>query len=89
MLGDTCISQLGVGDGFGEMSMLGRKPATFDVVATSSALLLSVSRDKFDQVAADHPELLAEVYKLLVDREKENEGTTADATIVDADDLII
>jgi len=89
MLGETCISQLGVGDGFGEMSMLGRKPATFDVVATSSALLLSVSRDKFDQVAADHPELLAEVYKLLVEREKENEGTMADATIVDADDLII
>tara|TARA_R110002096_G_scaffold299503_2_gene493946 strand:+ start:9480 stop:10727 length:1248 start_codon:yes stop_codon:yes gene_type:complete len=89
MSGDTSISELGVGHGFGEMSMLGRKPATFDVVATSSALLLSVSRDKFNTIAADHPELLAEVYKLLVDRERENEGVAVDATIVDADDLII
>ncbi len=89
MAKDTCISELAVGDGFGEMSMLGRKPATFDVVAEGPALLLSVSRDKFDQIASDHPELLAEVYKLLVEREKENEGGTVDATIVDADDLII
>lgn len=87
--GDTYISGLDVGHGFGEMSMLGRKPATFDVVATKPALLLSVSRDKFDEIARSHPELLAEVYNLLVSREKENAGETAPAAVVDADDLII
>ncbi len=87
--GDTCIAELELGDGFGEMSMLGRKPATFDVVAARPSLLLSVSRDKFDEIAERHPELLTEVYKLLVDRERENEGSVADATIVDAEDLII
>ncbi len=88
--GERCISSLAVGSGFGEMSMLGRKPATFDVVATDTALLLSISRDKFDQIASDHPELLAEVYKLLVAREKKNVSGTAECDdVVDAADLVI
>ena len=83
--GDTVLSTLGVGDGFGEMSMLGRKPATCDVVAVNSVVLLGVSRDMFDEIAMAHPDLLAEVYKLLVERERENN----DAIIHDADDLVI
>jgi cAMP-dependent protein kinase regulator len=79
------VTTLGVGDGFGEMSMLGRKPATGDVVAIGSVVLLRVSRDMFDSIAMAHPELLAEVYGLLVAREREN----SDAIIHDADDLVI
>lgn len=83
--GDTVLTTLTVGDGFGEMSMLGRKPASYDVVAVGSVVLLLVSRNMFDEIAMAHPELLAEVYKLLVAREREN----SDAIIHDADDLVI
>ncbi len=79
------VTTLTVGDGFGEMSMLGRKPATCDVVAVGAVVLLRVSRDMFDEIAMVHPELLAEVYRLLVAREREN----SDAIIHDADDLVI
>ena len=81
----SVIATLSVGDGFGEMSMLGRKPATSDVIAMGSVVLLWVSRDKFDTIAVAHPELLAEVYGLLVSREREN----SDAIIHDAADLVI
>lgn len=83
--GGEVLTSLEVGDGFGEMSMLGRKEATYDVVAVVPTLLLHVSRDKFDEIAMAHPELLAEVYKLLVAREKENR----DALVHDATDLVI
>jgi CRP-like cAMP-binding protein len=79
------ITTLTVGDGFGEMSMLGRKPATCDVVAVGAVVLLRVARDMFDEIAMAHPELLTEVYRLLVAREREN----SDAIIHDADDLVI
>ena len=79
------LTTLTVGDGFGEMSMLGRKPATCDVVASGAVVLLRVSRDMFDEIAMAHPELLAEVYGLLVARERENN----DAIIHDAADLVI
>jgi CRP-like cAMP-binding protein len=82
---DRTLNTLTVGDGFGEMSMLGRKPATCDVVAIGAVVLLRVSRDMFDEIAMAHPELLAEVYRLLVAREREN----SDAIIHDADDLVI
>ena len=82
---ETLLTTLEVGDGFGEMSMLGRKPATCDVVAKGAVVLLRVSRDMFDEIAMAHPELLAEVYGLLVARERENN----DAIIHDADDLVI
>jgi CRP-like cAMP-binding protein len=81
---DEVLTTLTVGDGFGEMSMLGRKPATCDVVAVSAVVLLRVSREMFDEIAMAHPELLSEVYKLLVEREREN-----DAIIHDAEDLVI
>ena len=82
---EEVLTTLSVGDGFGEMSMLGRKPATCDVVAKGAVVLLRVSRDMFDEIAMAHPELLAEVYGLLVARERENN----DAIIHDAADLVI
>jgi len=82
--GDAVITSLDVGDGIGEVSLLARRPATFDVVATTPTVVLSLSREQFDQVAVNHPGLLAEVYKLLVQREAENQ-----ALVHDAADLIV
>lgn len=79
------VATLSVGDGFGEMSLLGNKPAIADVVATEQTVVLSLKRDEFHDVAVKHPALLAEVYKLLVDRQEANTS----ALIHEADDLII
>ena len=78
--GDKVVSELQVGDGIGEMSLLARRPATFDVVAVDRTVVLSLSREKFDQVAVNHPTLLAEVYKLLVQRESANQALVHDAS---------
>ncbi len=78
------VATLTVGDGFGESSLLRRAPAAADVVAVENTVTLSLSRSQFDDIAVKHPELLAEVYKLLVERERENQGLHLDAT-----DLII
>lgn len=81
----TVLATLGVGDGVGEISLLARKPAVASVVALEETALLSLSRSAFDDVAVKHPNLLAEVYKLLVEREKANRA----AIIHDAEELII
>ena len=74
------IAELTVGDGFGEISLLSRRPAVADVVAVENTVTLSLTREAFDGVVARHPELLAEVYKLLVARERENQAIFHDAT---------
>jgi cAMP-dependent protein kinase regulator len=82
--GAQVIAVLGPGDGIGEMSLLARKPADFDVVALERTVALSLSRANFDEVAVNHPGLLAEVYKLLVQRESQNQ-----ALVHDANDLVV
>jgi cAMP-dependent protein kinase regulator len=82
--GDQVLATLEPGDGIGEMSLLARRPASFDVVATERTVALSLSRENFDEVAVNHPGLLAEVYKLLVQRESENQ-----ALVHDANDLVV
>jgi len=78
--GDTVLAELETGDGVGEVSLLARRPAPCDVVATEPTVVLSLSREKFDEVAVNHPGLLAEVYKLLVQREQENRALVHDAS---------
>jgi CRP-like cAMP-binding protein len=82
--GAQVIAVLGPGDGIGELSLLARKPADFDVVAVERTVALSLSRANFDEVAVNHPGLLAEVYKLLVQRESQNQ-----ALVHDANDLVV
>jgi cAMP-dependent protein kinase regulator len=78
--GDTVLAELETGDGVGEVSLLARRPAPCDVVAVEPTVVLSLSREKFDEVAVNHPGLLAEVYKLLVQREQENRALVHDAS---------
>jgi cAMP-dependent protein kinase regulator len=82
--GEQVLATLVPGDGIGEMSLLARRPANFDVVALERTVALSLSRENFDVVAVNHPGLLAEVYKLLVQRESQNE-----ALVHDANDLVV
>ena len=82
--GAEVLAVLAPGDAVGEMSLLARRPASFDVIAVERTVALSLSREKFDEVAVDHPTLLAEVYKLLVQRENDNL-----ALVHDANDLVV
>jgi CRP-like cAMP-binding protein len=70
--GGQTLARLTAGEVFGEISLLARKPATADVVTVSPTVTLSLDRRRFDDVALRHPELLAEIYKLLIQREGEN-----------------
>jgi CRP-like cAMP-binding protein len=83
--GDHVLGSLAIGDGIGELSLLGRKPAGADVIATQPSVVLKLSRDDFDKVAVKHPQVLAEVYKLLLEREKKN----LLSVVHDAQDLIL
>ncbi|HEU5057684.1 MAG TPA: cyclic nucleotide-binding domain-containing protein [Kofleriaceae bacterium] len=78
--GDTVLAELETGDGMGEASLLTRRPAPCDVVAVEQTVVLSLAREKFDEVAVNHPGLLAEVYRLLVQREQENRALVHDAS---------
>jgi len=80
-----CVAELVPGDGVGEMSLMSGKPAVADVVAVEPVVVLGLSRADFDEVAVQHPGLLAEVYKLKIEREHAG----SDSVIHDADDLIV
>ncbi len=79
---DEHIATLICGDAVGEKSLLSRAPAEAEVVATEPGVVLFLERAKFDAVAVEHPGLLAEVYKLIVEREKQE-------VVHDASDLVI
>lgn len=79
------LATLNVGDGVGEKSLLSRGPAEIDVVAVERTVALSLSRTAFDELAVVHPGLLAEVYRLRLEREQ----TLGDAVVHDASDLVL
>jgi len=81
---DGVVAEVGPGEAVGEMSLIARKPAVADVVAVAPTAMLRLARDEFETVAVKYPELLAEVYKVLVEREHANR-----APVEDASDLIV
>jgi len=82
--GGGVVAELGPGAAVGEISLVSGVSAVADVVAVEPAVLLRLSRRDFDAVAKKHPNLLAEVEKLVVKRETENRALFQDAT-----DLIV
>jgi len=78
------IAELGPGAAVGEISLVSGDSAVADVVATEPAVLLRLSKHDFDAVAHKHPNLLAEVQRLVVARETANR-----ALFQDASDLIV
>jgi len=76
----TEVARLGPGAAIGEISLVARKPATADVTTVESCSLLRLQRHDFEATAAKYPEMLAEVYKLVVSREEANLAIEHDAT---------
>jgi CRP-like cAMP-binding protein len=79
------VVPIGVGDGVGEMSLLSRGACEADVVTTENTVMLYLPRASFDEIAVKHPALLAEVYKLMVQRDE----AARTAIIHDASELIL
>jgi CRP-like cAMP-binding protein len=80
----AALAELGPGAAVGEISLVSGAPAVADVTASEPSVLLTLSRADFDSVANEHPALLAEVKKLVVERETANR-----AVFQDASDLIV
>ncbi|HEY8432205.1 MAG TPA: cyclic nucleotide-binding domain-containing protein [Sandaracinaceae bacterium] len=65
------VAVLGPGDVVGEISLVLRKAATADVVATHRTVALELTRDQFQGAIKEHPTLLSELYDLATKREDE------------------
>ncbi|MBT6597348.1 MAG: cyclic nucleotide-binding domain-containing protein [Nitrospina sp.] len=66
------IAFRGVGDFFGEMSLLEPKPRSTSIRATTDAVLLEIDRDIFDNLIGSNPKIIWDISKTLTQREREN-----------------
>ena len=64
------IATLGKGDVFGEMALLGNTHRNADVVATSVMSLLSLTRNEFNRLVKDHPEIERRLRDLAEERQR-------------------
>lgn len=78
------VAELSSGAAVGEVSLVTGRPADASVVAVEPAVLLKLSKHDFAAVANHHPELMAEIERLVLARDRENRALVHDAT-----DLII
>ena len=53
------LARLGPGEFFGEVGLIKNKPRTATVTAISDVELLSISKQSFDQLTKDHPEMVS------------------------------
>ena len=51
------LARLSGGDFFGEVSLVKNKPRTATIIALEDSELMELSRDAFQAVASDHPEI--------------------------------
>jgi CRP-like cAMP-binding protein len=84
----TVIAQLGVGEVVGEVSLILRRPAGADVVATQPTVTLHLPRDQFLEVIDQHPALLKELYSLAVQRDQRTSSIVARPSI-ELDDCVL
>jgi CRP-like cAMP-binding protein len=78
------IATLGPGDVVGEISLVLRRPATADVVATHPTVALELTREELMLAIKKHPSLLAELYEMATTRDDETRSVLGQqATSVD------
>jgi len=75
--GASVLAKLGPGDVFGEMSLLGKRPAMASIVTETRVWLLFLPAADFEAtVTRDHPELVAYLAAVAEERRKQNVETT-------------
>ncbi len=82
------IATLGPGDVVGEISLVLRRPAMADVVATHPTLAMELSRNRFHETIKAHPALLSELYELATKREEELRSVVAQSAL-DVEEVIL
>ncbi len=73
----TVLAKLGVGEVFGEMALVLRRPASADVVALVPTVTLHLPSQVFLDVMKAFPELLSELFTLAVERDQETSNVVA------------
>lgn len=87
---ELTLAELEAGQIFGEISLIQKRPATATVKAIVKTVLLSLSRQSFNEHVADYPEVLAHIYKVATEREEANlQLEKGDFITVDEDLLLI
>ncbi len=82
------VAVLGPGDVVGEISLVLRRPATADVVATHRTVALQLRRERFHEAIKEHPTLLGELYELATKREDEMRSVVAQEAL-DVEELVL
>lgn len=84
----TVIATLGVGEVVGEMSLVLRRPAGADVVATMPTVTLHLTSDHFLELVRAYPGVLSHLYDLAVTRDAETRSVLV-SEAENADDCIL
>lgn len=82
------VAELGPGDVVGEISLVLRRPATADVVATHPTIALELRREQFQEAIKEHPGLLGELYDLATKREEEMRSVVAQEAL-DVEEVVL
>lgn len=82
------IAELGPGDVVGEISLVLRRPATADVVATHQTVALELAAEQFREAIREHPSLLSELYELATKREDEMRTVVAQEAL-DVEEVVL
>ena len=64
---ETELNQLGPGDSFGEMALLRDEPRSTDIEALEETHLLVISKEEFEQVLKEHPDVFKSFIKHISD----------------------
>ncbi len=83
------VAALGPGDVVGEISMVLRRPAAADVVATYPTIALVLGRDAFHAVIKEHPRVLAQLYELASKRDDEMRSVVGQRAVDLGDEVIV
>ena len=84
----TVIATLGVGEVVGEMSLVLRRPAGADVLATMPTVTLHLTSDNFLEIVRAYPGVLSHLYELAVTRDTETRSVLV-SEAEDAGDCIV
>lgn len=82
------IADLGPGDVVGEISLLLRRPANADVLATHPTVTLALRREHFRDTVREHPTLLYELYDIAARRDEETQSVVAQ-TALDVENMVL